>query len=516
MDQSKSLPHTHVQLSIIDACQQNAYGPADPFREALDSESLPRYYILAMFGLAAPSVWEPYFDRIEDALKIAVEAAKESWSLILASHGPEGIDNPTIKLNQSLVALGLIHYRAGCLRSAFEMTTASVKVARAMRLNVEPGSSLTFKEQEERRRMFWHTYMQDSIWLCARSRPRPAFNDDECVVQVPMAEEVFRAGEWESMLTGTDLIKWDFRTDGDIPPLTITQYLVTILARGSKHIYGDNCNDSEGDNQNPRSHQEPQPPWSSESEFAKMNSSLAGAKSSIDQSALLPAIRTFCNGVGISRETSRYIILNTLFFDMCQCLVNHPFAVLMESKRFGERKLSIDFTLRVLSKRASPHARQLVEIVDQIHKRGDVHRTTMSFPFWIVLAGGILSIEFHVEAQNGRMHAQTSGEMPASHQYFVRAVKVLERLALDFPAAANMAIRLRDFHIHHAQVFAAFLSPTSSSRSEDEELDPATEQTLWTLIDHELVGEPIPPPVPRLSDTSTCPSMDLGSEHSFY
>ncbi|RDW93336.1 fungal specific transcription factor domain-containing protein [Aspergillus mulundensis] len=515
MDQSKSIPPTHVQLSIIDTCQQNAYGPADPFRDTLDAESLPRYYILAMFALAAPSVWGLYFDRVEDALEAAVEAAKESWSLILASHGPEGIDNPTIKLVQSLIALGLINYRAGWMRSAFAMTTAAVKVARALRLTVEPCSSLTFKEQEEHRRIFWHTYMQDSVFVCARSRPRPAFDNEECAVQVPIPEEVFRAEEWQSMCTATDLIKWDFQTDGDLPPLSVVFYLVTILARCSKYIYGGDDGDGDDDSKSPRKQQEQQPPWSSNSAFAKMNSDLAAAKSSIDPSALLTAIKTFRNGVGISRETSRFVILNTLFFDVCQCLVNHPFTVQQRSRQFGQRKLSIDLTTRVLFEDANPHARQMVEIVDQIHERGDLHRTSMPFPFWVALAGGILSIAFHVEAQKGHVHAETSGEAPDSCQYFVRAVNLLERLALDFPAAANMAIRLRDFHAYHSQVFAASLNPTSLSESDEGELDPATEQALWTLIDHELVGAPIPPPVPRLSDTSTCPSMDLGSEHSF-
>ncbi|KAL5048061.1 hypothetical protein BDW71DRAFT_178754 [Aspergillus fruticulosus] len=513
MDPSQSLPPTSVLLSIIGDFFQNIHGPyfgcvqPSSVRRNLDADTLPRYFALAVFALAVPSSPEPFRERIEDALKVSVQAAQESWELVLTSHGPEGADNPTFELAQTLSTLSEADYQASRLRSAFEKTDAAVKVSRALRLTIEPYSSLAFTEQEERRRVFWHIYMQDKLYSCAKSRPHPVLRDEECGLQLPTHEEVYRAGEWQSMLNLEDMLDWDFQTDGDLPPYCIVVFLAAILGRCTRYIY----RDDDG------MHDQPQnlPPWSADSEFVKMTSQLAGVGSHFQPSILLPSVETFHNGVGIRRETARSIIYSTLLFHQCHCLVNHPILARERSKPFGPRNVSASFTLHVLHANAAPHARQLVDLVDKTHGRGDLNPLSACYPFWTVIAGGILSIASHFEARKGHALNQTNAEAAESQQYVFRAVKLLEGLAQDFPAAANMAVRLREFHAHHAHIFAASLNPTSSSDPDDDKLDPVTEQALWTMIDHELVGAYIPAPAPRLSDTSTCPSTDLGSEESY-
>ncbi|KAL5001525.1 hypothetical protein BDV10DRAFT_160065 [Aspergillus recurvatus] len=513
MDPSQSLPPTPVLLSIIDDFFQNIHGPCfgcvqpSSVRRELDADTLPRYFALAVFALAVSSTPEPFYERIEDALKVSGQAAQESWELVLASHGSEGADNPTFELAQTLSTLGEADYRAGRMRSAFEKTDAAVKVSRALRLMIEPYSSLTFTEQEERRRIFWHIYMQDKLYSCAKSRPHPVLRDEECSLQLPTHEEAYRAGEWQSMFNLEDMLDWDFQSDGDLPPYCVVVFLATVLGRCTRYIY----RDDDG------SHDQPQnlPPWSADSEFAKMTSQLAGVGSHFRPSFLLPSIETFHSGVGLRRETARSIIYSTLLFHQCHCLVNHPILARERSKPFAPRKISASFTLGMLYDNAVPHARQLVDLLDKTHERGDLNPLSACYPFWTVIAGGILSIASHCEARDGHALIQTDTEAAESQQYVFRTVKLLERLAQDFPAAANMAVRLLQFNAHHAQIFAASLNPTSSSDSDDDELDQITEQALWTMIDHELVGAYIPAPAPRLSDTSTCPSMDLGSEESY-
>ncbi|KAL6231721.1 hypothetical protein BDW75DRAFT_243660 [Aspergillus navahoensis] len=486
MDPFQSLPPIPVLLSIIDDFFQNIHGPCfgcvqpSSIRRELDADRLPRYFALAVFALAVPSTPEPFYERIEDALKVSGQAAQKSWELVLAAHGSEGADNPTFGLAQTLSTLGAADYQAGRMRSAFEKTDAAVKASRALRLTIEPCSSLKFAEQEERRRVFWHIYMQDKLYSCAKSRPHPVLRDEECGLQLPTHEEVYRAGEWQSMLNLEDILDWDFQTDGNLPAYCVVVFLATVLGRCTRYIYG-------GDNES-RDQRQKFPPWSADSEFAKITSQLAELGSRFQPSSVLPSIKTFHNSVCIRRETARSIIHSTLLFHQCHCLVNHPILARECSKPFRPRNVSSSFTLRLLHDNAAPHARQLVDLIDKTHERGDLNPLSACYPFWIVIAG------------------------TESQQYVFRTVKLLERLAQDFPAAANMSIRLREFHAHHAQIFAASLSPIFSSDSDDDDLDPVTEQALWTMIDHELVGAYIPTTAPHLSETSSCPSTDPGSE----
>lgn len=58
----------------------------------------------------------------------------------------------------------------------------------------EPDPRLPFLEQEERRRLFWSTYILDRIVSCGRQRPT-TIRDSDCSVNLPCDERFFRVGK---------------------------------------------------------------------------------------------------------------------------------------------------------------------------------------------------------------------------------------------------------------------------------------------------------------------------------
>ncbi|KAL4787696.1 fungal-specific transcription factor domain-containing protein [Aspergillus varians] len=500
-----SLPPAPVLQSLIDtffffsvhdrsyACVKQA-----SFMQAFEEGRLPDYLLLAVLACAV-QLTEPDCERTRQQEMGAY--ASESWTLVSTNHlkafeNPAVefpvVENPRIEIIQTLSLLAVFDYRTGCVSAACLKIGLAAQTCQTLRLMVEPLSFLSFTEQEERRRIFWTIYIQDRLMACGKSRSLP-FQVHECMLQLPCDEEIFRAGEWQSMHTLIDLWTWNFQSDESLNSSGLVVLMVSVLGRCTKYKHW-------------QGHRNRIPPWDSNSEFSEITSLLPRVESYFQQCSL-SVVQTMRNSTSTSRSDAAYTVLARILFHLCHCLINHPFVLLQRSKPFTSRLASVDFTRRHLDT-ATYHARQLLDLLDAACTAGGYPGQSSYFPYWTVIAGGILSIVSHFEASTPGTEASDAQE------YITRSFKALERLGSIWHYTLNMAARLREFHDNHAHGFAILLNPEYSSG----EMDSATEHALWAILDHEIVGTDLSLPGDSckscLPDSPSCTSWDINSDGS--
>ncbi|KAL4919283.1 fungal-specific transcription factor domain-containing protein [Aspergillus aurantiobrunneus] len=488
-----SLPPAPVLRSVIDSFflalsdRPNAWVDRRSLKRKLDNGTLPRHLLLAVLACGVPVSTDPYYDGTKHEASEAY--ARVSWMLVSANE-PATSENPTIEAVQTSLLLAIRDHTTGRVGSACEKVGLAARLTRALRLMVEPPSFLPFDEQEEMRRVFWLCYSLTRLVVCAKL-PSLAFQDDECTLQLPCDEETFRAGEWACTQALNDLLTWDFQGDKGLNAPSLAVLMVSVLGRCRQYVHWGG-------------HQSHMAPWDSNSEFSELTSLLLRMEAYF-QTSNSSVATTLRNSVATSRANAGFDIWSRIIFHLCHCLINHPFVALQHSRPFSSRLASIKFAMRLLDT-ATSHARQLLDLVGLVCEAGGLSSESHLYPYWVVVAGGILSLVSHCKRSNTDAEAS---------QYFNRSLLLLKQLDSTWFYSANMALNLHDFHVNHARTFAAFLDPTCSS----EDIDPVAEQVVWTVLDHERIGLL----VSKRSDTSGShvpgsPSSifgDLGSYQPF-
>lgn len=257
--------------------------------------------------------------------------ARESWKLLISSWFATESD-PNIHICQTITLLSIIDYTgtlysdvslaciltsylAGRRHPAWLKIGMAIRVAQDLGFMMEPDSTLSYADQEERRRVFWSIYILDKLCSCSRARPS-AISDAHCRVQLPCDEVTFRNGAWKKMPTLDQLLSPQDAVIEHPGNLTLVVLTASILGRCAQHcIHESNKSDSR------------LPPWDSKSEFATIYTALLQLETQFDLGRSIgEALKETCAQDGtIDMQIAGPLIFYNLIFQICQCLLHHPF-----------------------------------------------------------------------------------------------------------------------------------------------------------------------------------------------
>ncbi|KAL4912929.1 fungal-specific transcription factor domain-containing protein [Aspergillus aurantiobrunneus] len=371
------------------------------------------------------------------------------------------VENLTVEVVQTVNLLAIVDYTVGHVSSAWLKVGLAARISQDLRLMIDPSDALAFPEQEERRRAFWSGYLLDRLVSCGKSRPL-CFHDDDCHVRLPCDDGTLHTGQAQTTHTLHELLCWDSRIDSDQPPspFGLVILMASIFGRCTRYVHRE-CNPDKT------------PPWDTNSEFSKINSSLLLLES-YSRNTRLSAVDTLCDKQLTHRSEAEQVIFAHTLFHLCHCLLNHPFLVRLRLKPFGS-KVPTSFALRVLQA-SCDHASQLLDLVRNASEAGFPLESSF-YPYCIVVIGAIQSLVFQYEASKNA--ARSSNALDSFHQ----SLSILERLAGTWGHAANMTVRLREFHAQ-AHLYSSLLDPACVT----DDLDAASVTALWTMLDYGMVG----------------------------
>ncbi|KAJ5141212.1 hypothetical protein N7526_002207 [Penicillium atrosanguineum] len=462
-----SFPPVPVLSSVIDTYfehvhnQPYSYFQEASFRQKFQSNTLPRCLILAVLSSAVRFSKNDYFTgKTQDASE---KFARESWLSVLTEHLTVE-DNLNVFVVQTVNLLAVVDYTAGRVSSGWLKIGLAARISQDLHLMVEPDDWIPIVEQEERRRAFWSAYLIDKLISCGRSRPLVIL-DEDCNVQLPCDEQTFKNGDRRKTNTIGQLLNWNFEVTESPSPFALVMLMASIFGRCTRYVH-----------QNRRADEIP--PWDPKSEFSAINSSLllleSYSKAGNRRISEILYNESQANTT-IERQEVGHLVFAHTMFHLCHCLLNHPFLVRLRLKSFGS-KAPTSFSARSLQV-GCDHARQLMDVLRDASENGC--RIESSFyAYCIAIAGSDILY------------------------YFNESLDALKRLAKLWVHAANMAVRLQEFHDMSHQ-FATLLDPTCLM----EDFDPASQEILWSMIDYGILGaDPRKKPLTPKTGISNLPS----------
>ncbi|KAL4955741.1 hypothetical protein BDW69DRAFT_111049 [Aspergillus filifer] len=489
------LPPPPILHSVIDTFFLRLYSRfytcilEDQFRKKLETGTLPEHLLLAVLGAAIPLSTEAYYQHTR--LEAARSYLSASWASLLREHLPAGesgsLRNPGAEIAQTCNLLGVLGWSTGRPSSVRLKFRIAARVCTELRLHIEPPSCLPFTQQEERRRIFWTTFVLTTLYSCPKS---PTFPDNQCLLQLPCDEDTFRVGEWQNMLTLGDAIACNFQVDEPPNATSLVVLLTSTYGHCLRYARWGEPDDKI-------------PPWDLSSEFSQITNLLhrIGVYYKSSSRTFLKDLRS----VSISRQMEQaHVLFSRILFHMCHCLLNHPFVMHQRLKSFDP---SIDFRMRVLAE-ADTHAQQFIDIMGEASQlEGYRTRAACIWPNWVATAGSIVSLMSHIKFPEGH------DRVPDSRQWFEQSLEVLQRLDSTLPFAAPLEDRLRKFHAEHGHSFSDALDPTFPAR----DADPVIAKAFWPMIEPAMMDDAPISAEPRLSQLPYGTSWAfgyMGSDHS--
>ncbi|KAL3432908.1 fungal-specific transcription factor domain-containing protein [Aspergillus tetrazonus] len=501
-DERCTVPPSSVLQSVIQTFFDHihnrpySYIQEAAFRRKHEMGLVPNCLLFAVLASAVRfSTHEYYEGRKQEATEVY---SKGSWMSVLTEHLTVA-DNLSVEVVQAVDLLAIVDYTAGHVSSAWLKVGVAARISQDLRLMMDPSDALSFPEQEERRRVFWSGYLLDRLISCGKSRPL-CIHDEDCHVRLPCDEETLQAGQVQKTHTLHELLSWDSKIDHDQPPSSfgLVILMASIFGRCTRYVHRE-CNPDKT------------PPWDTNSEFSKINSSLL-LMESYSRSRRLSIVDTLRDKESTHKSEAEQVVFAHTLFHLCHCLLNHPFLSRLRLRPFGS-KVPTSFILRVLQA-GSEHANQLLDLVREASEAGFPLQSSF-YAYCIVVVGGIQSLTFHYEAS--RNDPGSAGTLQRFHD----SLNTLERLAGTWSHAANMTVRLREFHAQ-ARLFSSLLDPACIT----DDMYDASIMALWTMLDYGMVGssvgdspncsEPlisnIPSPSPWVlgSDIFNTPSLEMG------
>lgn len=372
----------------------------------------------------------------------------------------------------------------------------------------EPRDCLSYTEQEEWRRVFWSVYLLDKLVSCGQSRP-PAIADEDCHVQVPSDEQTLRNGSWKKTPTLNQLLSGNTDVCEMPSNFALTVLMASILGRCCRYVLHDRNVDE-------------MPPWDPKSEYASINSSLllVESYSRLGNRPIGDIVNENLTPDGsVDQQVVGHLIFAHTIFHVCYCLISHPFLLRMRLKRLGSKTPPASFSSRAFQTSCN-HARRLVNLLDEAVKAGCLVETSF-YAYAVTIAGGILSLNFHVARSRGG---------PGSTDIldaFQKSLNALERIGGMWSHASNMVCqphpfivpydtvltlsklhRLREFH-SQSHKFARLLDPYYVIN----DMDADFEHPLWSMIDYgTLCSNSRPVYGSSVANTPSPSSFGLSSE----
>lgn len=241
---------------------------------------------------------------------------------------------------------------------------------------MEPNLSLSYADQEERRRVFWSIYILDKLCSCGRAKPA-VIADAHCRVQLPCDEITFRNGAWKKMPTLDQILSAGDSTTFHPGHLALVVLVACIVGRCAQHSIHESSKDESW-----------LPPWDSKSDFATIYSVLLQLETQFEiGESISEALQKDClQEEGLDMQIAGPLIFSHALFHASQCILHHPFLLSLQLKRKGI-KAPPSFLTRALQT-CREHACSLSELLRQSRQAGcTVYYSFMGY--CATLAGGI-------------------------------------------------------------------------------------------------------------------------------
>ncbi|KAF4465222.1 hypothetical protein FALBO_7937 [Fusarium albosuccineum] len=436
--------------------QPYAYFQEEHFRQLLSFMLLPRCLI---FAVLASSVRFSKHEYFQGQTHEAMEGyARQAWLCVLNEHLTVEND-PNLHVAQTTNLLAIVDFTAGRTSSGWLKIGLAVRIAQDLQLMKEPSPMLPIVEQEERRRVFWSVYLLDKLVSCGKARP-PAIADEDCHVQLPCEEEVFRTGTWKQTATLHQLLNWN--TDlGEIRGhFTLAILVASALGRCARYVLHERETDDVL-------------PWDSRSEFAAINSFLLLIEQHLQVEDLsvneIITNNRLADG-SLDHQTVGHAIFARVVFHLSHCLLNHPFLLTLRLQKLKSKAPS-SFLSRSFQT-CSEHACKIPALLDQAQKAG-CHVEASFYAYSTCLAGSVLSLFIHGGHANGRANRVQELSEPGQ-----QCLNILKDMGAFWDHAAKMHTQLLNFDAH-AQAFEKMIDPHASF-----DIEPELEAILWSMVDY--------------------------------
>ncbi|KAF5518243.1 putative transcriptional regulatory protein [Colletotrichum aenigma] len=460
VDLSK-LPPDDVMQSLIDTyfthCNNQPYGyfHEETFRQKLADKSLPKCVVLAVLASSMRFSDHEFYAGVR--AKATEAYAREAWLSVLTDH-MTAEDSPDLHVAQATNILAIIDFTSGRTSSGWLKIGLAIRIAQDLQLMREPSEKLSIIEQEERRRCFWSIYLLDKLVSCGKDR-HLAISDEDCSVRLPCDETTFRIGGLERNVTLHQLHDWNTDPSSARGNFPIAILAGSALGRCTRNVLHDREVDGV-------------PPWDSRSEYASINSILLLVESRLqmDQISIDSIVETNRTEEGsIDHQVVGHVIFARTVFNLCHCLLNHPF--LLRRRLRGRNGQAPSSFLLLAFQRSYDHARSLINVLHDAAAAG-CHLGASFYAYSACLAGSTLSLNMHAEKHHG---GQRSAEMLRATQ---ESLSILEKMGQFWDHASKMHRRLLAFN-SHAHLFTSLFNAHKSP-----DLGPELKAALWSMIDY--------------------------------
>ncbi|KAF9774650.1 hypothetical protein IL306_007320 [Fusarium sp. DS 682] len=308
--------------------------------------------------------------------------------------------------------------QAGRTSSGWLKIGLAVRICQDLQLMNEPSPMLPIVEQEERRRVFWSVYLLDKLVSCGRARP-PAIADEDCRVQLPCEEEVFRTGTWKQTPTLHQLLNWDSDLGEIRGYFTLTILVASALGRCARYVLHQREIDDTL-------------PWDSRSEFAAINSFLLLIEQHLQVEDVpiedIISQNKLADGTP-DHQAVGHAVFARIVFHLCHCLIGHPFLLALRLQHL-KSKAPASFLSRTYEA-CCDHASKIPSLLNRAQKAG-CHVDASFYAYSTCVAGSILSMFIHGKESMGQVPSQ---QLLESGQ---NSLEILDKMGRFWDHAAKM------------------------------------------------------------------------------
>lgn len=198
----------------------------------------------------------------------------------------------------------------------------TVQICQDLGFYKEPSANLSPTSQEERRRVFWSTYLLDKQISFSRGIPT-TLHDEECILQLPCSQDAFDKGISKKSCTLRQMATGDWSKTGVPSNSALYIYVASIVGRCTRFAL------SEQDDQ--------PPPWNTASEYSAINLDLFTFESSFNLAKSLEELNQSSVIQDAAGMEAKQIFVAGVLVSIAHCLLKNPYMLqrqLRKSKTF--------------------------------------------------------------------------------------------------------------------------------------------------------------------------------------
>ncbi|KAF2844675.1 hypothetical protein T440DRAFT_548047 [Plenodomus tracheiphilus IPT5] len=453
------LPPIKVLLSTVDLYfehfhdQPYCFFHEQTFRQQLMSDQLPQYLIFTVLAIASRFSLDPFFGSCNP--HVATKYASKAWKEIVRQcfDCDEGMD---YRLVQAATLLAIIDFTACKHETAWIKIGVAVSMAQALHMMKEPEPTLSFSEQEERRRTLWSIYLLDKMATCGRDRPS-LFLDRTIDLQLPCSEASFWMSLYEKVVTLEDFKSLDGSQIQNMAPSALTIVLVSVLSQTANYAFKHNKESGQ------------KPPWDHTSEYQIICSQLTRFETIFDsygdiQKHILDKSRSYDGG---PLHITESFVFSYVLYNLCHCLLQHPFLLRRRLEDCSTRIPTRFFAQAIES--GSNHALALSRTLANA-TRADYKVSATMFGYSALVAGSINGLFQHSADKTTRSSSAAA---------LLGSLEHLKAKSKYWKTSARMVSTLAQFSRDSVR-YSALIDASLPNV----ELDPSDIERLYSLCDY--------------------------------